>query len=55
MAKKQIMPLWFYQLASPKYCYQITSKLLPLFAGAALVLLSVELLMQTVTPIFGQQ
>jgi len=41
MAKKQIMPLWFYQLASPKYCYQITSKLLPFFACAALALMSV--------------
>ncbi|MBA4501033.1 heme ABC transporter permease [Marinobacterium sp. 3-1745] len=33
------MPRWFYQLASPRWCYQITGKLLPWFAVAALVLL----------------
>lgn len=26
------MPRWFYQLASPRWCYQITGKLLPWFA-----------------------
>lgn len=39
MAEKKWMPRWFYQLASPRWCYQITGKLLPWFAVAALVLL----------------
>ncbi|MBP0049990.1 heme ABC transporter permease [Marinobacterium sp. AK62] len=34
------MPRWFYQLASPRWCYQITGKLLPGFAVAALLLLA---------------
>ena len=41
MANKSILPLWFYKLASPKYCYQYTTKLLPWFAGAAIALLCV--------------
>ena len=41
MAKKQIMPLWFYRLDSPKYCYQITATLLPYFAAITLALLSI--------------
>lgn len=32
MAEKKWMPRWFYQLASPRWCYQITGKLLPWFA-----------------------
>ncbi|GGK73056.1 heme ABC transporter permease [Amphritea balenae] len=39
MAEKKWMPRWFYQLASPRWCYQITGKLLPIFAVAALILL----------------
>ncbi|MFT5708530.1 MAG: heme exporter protein C [Oceanospirillaceae bacterium] len=39
MVKKQIMPKWFYQMASPKWCYQISGKLLPIFSIAALLLL----------------
>ncbi|KAA0874827.1 heme ABC transporter permease [Nitrincola tapanii] len=35
------MPRWFYQLASPRWCYQITGKLLPGFAIAALLLIAV--------------
>lgn len=41
MANKQLMPKWFYQLASPKWCYQISGRLLPFFLVAALMLLSV--------------
>lgn len=33
------MPRWFYQLASPRWCYQITGKLLPGFSIAALLLI----------------
>ncbi|ULG70857.1 heme ABC transporter permease [Marinobacterium sediminicola] len=33
------MPRWFYQLASPRWCYEITGKLLPWFFAAAVVLL----------------
>lgn len=39
MAEKKWMPRWFYQLASPRWCYQITGKLLPWFAAVALILL----------------
>ncbi|SIR05274.1 heme ABC transporter permease [Marinobacterium stanieri] len=35
MAEKKWMPRWFYQLASPRWCYQITGKLLPWFALVA--------------------
>ncbi|MGB1239828.1 MAG: hypothetical protein ACPG4U_16540, partial [Pseudomonadales bacterium] len=41
MTKKQVMPKWFYQLASPKWSYQICGKLLPYFAVAAIALLLV--------------
>lgn len=34
-------PLWFYQLASPKWFYDITGKLLPWFSIAAFLLLTV--------------
>ncbi len=33
------MPRWFYQLASPRWCYQITGRLLPGFSIVALLLL----------------
>jgi heme exporter protein C len=36
---KNWMPRWFYQLASPRWCYEITGKLLPAFSELALVLL----------------
>jgi len=36
---KNWMPRWFYQLASPRWCYDITGKLLPAFGVLALVLL----------------
>ncbi|WP_271271737.1 heme ABC transporter permease [Aliamphritea hakodatensis] len=39
MAEKKWMPRWFYQLASPRWCYDITGKLLPLFAWTAVLLL----------------
>ncbi|BBB25201.1 heme ABC transporter permease [Amphritea japonica] len=39
MADKKWMPRWFYQLASPRWCYDITGKLLPIFAIAAVVML----------------
>lgn len=39
MADKKWMPRWFYQLASPRWCYDITGKLLPFFAIAAVVML----------------
>ncbi len=39
MADKKWMPRWFYQLASPRWCYDITGKLLPIFAVAAVLLL----------------
>lgn len=35
------MPRWFYQLASPKWCYDILGMLSPWFGIAALILLSV--------------
>ncbi|MBQ0756750.1 MAG: heme ABC transporter permease [Amphritea sp.] len=35
------MPRWFYQLASPRWCYEITGKLLPIFAIAAVATLLV--------------
>lgn len=41
MPEKKWMPRWFYQLASPKWCYQITGKLLPIFAWLALLCLGV--------------
>lgn len=41
MADKKWMPRWFYQLASPRWCYEITGKLLPIFAILALLLLGV--------------
>lgn len=37
--KKSWLPRWFYQLASPRWCYDFTGKLLPLFGFAALMLL----------------
>ena len=39
MLKKQLMPKWFYQMASPKWCYKITGQLLPIFSCTALGLL----------------
>lgn len=39
MRRKQIIPKWFYQLASPKWCFKITSTLLPYFAVLAALLL----------------
>ncbi len=39
MPKKQLMPKWFYQMASPKWCYKITGQLLPIFSCTALGLL----------------
>lgn len=41
MADKKWMPRWFYQLASPRWCYEITGKLLPIFVIAAVTLLVV--------------
>ena len=41
MAEKKWMPRWFYQLASPRWCYEITGKLLPGFAIAAVATLLV--------------
>ena len=35
------MPKWFYQLASPKWCYDIMGMLSPWFGIAALLLLTV--------------
>lgn len=35
------LPRWFYQLASPRWCYQFTGKLIPWFAVSAAVLLTV--------------
>lgn len=40
-AKSNWLPRWFYQLASPRWCYEFTGKLLPWFAYAALLLLGV--------------
>ncbi|MBY4675976.1 heme ABC transporter permease [Marinobacterium sp. CAU 1594] len=34
------MPRWFYQMASPRWCYDFTGKLLPWFAVAAALLLA---------------
>ena len=39
MAKKQWMPRWFYQMASPKWCYEFTGKLLPWFMALAIICL----------------
>jgi heme exporter protein C len=44
MAGKNWLPRWFYQLASPRWCYDITGKLLPGFAVLALLLLTVGVL-----------
>lgn len=41
MAKTKWIPRWFYQLASPRWCYVITGRLLPFFLMAALLLLVV--------------
>ncbi len=41
MAGKNWMPRWFYQLASPRWCYQITGKLLPGFVVATLLLITI--------------
>ena len=38
-AEKKWLPRWFYQLASPRWCYQICGKLLPGFSFVTLVLL----------------
>ncbi|MDN2661284.1 heme ABC transporter permease [Neptunomonas sp. CHC150] len=35
MAGKKWMPRWFYQLASPRWCYEFTGKLLPWIAAIA--------------------
>ncbi|WP_372741546.1 heme ABC transporter permease [Neptunomonas sp.] len=39
MAGSNWLPRWFYQLASPRWCYDITGKLLPGFLIAAVLLL----------------
>lgn len=39
MAQKKWLPRWFYQLASPRWSYQICGKLLPIFSVAAALLL----------------
>ncbi|WP_409523380.1 heme ABC transporter permease [Nitrincola sp. MINF-07-Sa-05] len=39
MSDKKWMPRWFYQLASPRWCYQITGKLMPGFMLAAVLLI----------------
>ncbi|MGY8870829.1 MAG: heme ABC transporter permease [Pseudomonadales bacterium] len=39
MAGSSWLPRWFYQLASPRWCYDITGKLLPGFLIAAILLL----------------
>lgn len=44
MAGKNWLPRWFYQLASPRWCYDITGKLLPGFAVLALLLLTAGVL-----------
>lgn len=41
MAKSKWLPVWFYQMASPRWCYQITGKLLPYFAVVTGLLLLV--------------
>ncbi|SIS47132.1 heme ABC transporter permease [Neptunomonas antarctica] len=43
MAVSKWIPRWFYQLASPRWCYDITGKLLPVFLVAAALLLLVGL------------
>jgi heme exporter protein C len=43
MAGSKWIPRWFYQLASPRWCYDITGKLLPGFLVAAVLLLLVGL------------
>lgn len=35
------LPRWFFQLASPRWCYQFTGKLIPWFVVSAAVLLTV--------------
>jgi len=35
MADKKWMPRWFYQMASPRWCYEFLGKLLPWFAVVA--------------------
>lgn len=37
--KKKWLPRWFYQLASPRWCYEFTGKLLPGFAIVAMLLI----------------
>jgi heme exporter protein C len=37
--KKKWLPRWFYQLASPRWCYEFTGKLLPGFAIVAILLI----------------
>jgi len=39
MSNKNWMPRWFYQLASPRWCYQITGRLMPGFIIAAIMLI----------------
>ncbi len=41
MAGSKWLPRWFFQLASPRWCYDITGKLLPGFLIAAVLLLGV--------------
>jgi heme exporter protein C len=41
MADKKWLPRWFFQLASPRWCYQFTGRLLPWFLLSTLVLLTV--------------
>ncbi len=43
MAGSNWLPRWFYQLASPRWCYDIIGKLLPGFLIAAVLLLIVGL------------
>lgn len=38
-SERKWLPRWFYQLASPRWCYQITGRLLPGFSIVALILL----------------
>ncbi|MDO6564018.1 heme ABC transporter permease [Amphritea sp. 1_MG-2023] len=39
MAENKWLPRWFYQLASPRWCYDITGKLLPIFVILTLLTL----------------
>ena len=41
MAVSKWLPRWFFQLASPRWCYEITGKLLPGFLIAAVFLMGV--------------